>query len=231
MDPMKTLSKRFKQLALAAALVPAVAAAEVAVTTQGVNMRAGPDASYPQVAYLGPGFRVDVQGCVEGWQWCDVIAGPNRGWVYAGYLSYGYGNNPTVISYGGPTLGIPLISFSIGSYWDNYYRSRPFWRDRARWYNHRVAHAPEWRPPHGWHGNDWRHDNRGNDWRHDNRGNDWRANDNRRGHDGRGNDGWRGRDDGRVASDHRPVQQDRGRSGPGRPDESGRGDGFHADQQ
>ena len=218
---MNTLSKHLKQLALAAALVPAVAAAELAVTTHGVNMRAGPDASYPQVGYLGPGSRVDVVGCVEGWQWCDVVAGPNRGWVYAGYLSYAYGNSPTVIAYGGPTLGLPLVTFSIGSYWDNYYRSRPFWRDRARWYNHRIAQTPEWRPPPGWQGNDWRHDGRGND---------WRGHDNRRGPDRHDND-WRGRNDGRSANDHRPIQQDRGRPGPGRPDESGRGDGFHADQQ
>jgi uncharacterized protein YraI len=205
---MNALSKRLKQLALAAALVPAVAAAELAVTTQGVNMRAGPDASYPQVAYLGPGFQVDVVGCVEGWQWCDVVAGPNRGWVFAGYLSHAYGNRPNIISYAGPTLGIPLVAFSIGSYWDNHYRSRPFWRERARWYNHRIAH-----------GNDWRHDGRGNDWRHDRNGNDWRGHDNRRGNDWRGN------------NNHGPVVQDRGRPGPGRPDESGRGDGFHADQQ
>jgi uncharacterized protein YraI len=228
MGLMKTLSRRFKLLAAAAAFVPVAAAAEVAVTTHGVNMRAGPDVSYPQVAYIGPGFNVNVIGCAEGWQWCDVVAGPNRGWVSSAYLSYAYDSQPTLISYGGPMLGIPLLSFSIGNYWDNYYRGRPFWNNRAYWYNHRVAQAPQWRPPAGWHGNDWRHDN--------GRGNDWRGRDDRRGNDGRGNNGWRaqdnrGHDDRRIANDPRPVQQDRGRSGPGRPDESGRGDGFHADQQ
>ena len=148
-------------------------------------MRAGPDVSYPQVGYLGPGLNVNVVGCVEGWQWCDVIAGNARGWVYSGSLSYSYYDRPTLISYGGPTLGIPLITFSIGNYWDNYYRGRPFWNNRAYWYNHRVARAPEWRAPPGWHGNDWR----GHDNRHDNRyGNDWRGHDNRYSNDGRGRD-------------------------------------------
>ena len=182
---MKTLYLR--SLLAAAAFVPAAASADLAITTQGVNMRAGPDTSYPQVAYVGPGMNVNVVGCVEGWQWCDVVAGPNRGWVYSGYLSYSYYDRPTLISYGGPTLGIPLISFSIGPYWDNYYRGRPFWNQRSYWYNHRVARAPEWHAPPGWHGNDWR--------AHDGRGNDWRGRDN-----GRGNDG-RGHDDRRIAND------------------------------
>ena len=198
-------------------------------------MRAGPDVSYPQVAFLGRGVQVDVVGCAEGWQWCDVVAGPNRGWVSAGFLSYSYYNQPTVISYGGPNLGIPLVSFSIGNYWDNYYRGRPFWNNRAYWYNHRVAHAPAWRAPAGWHGNDWRANNYGhgnNDWRgHDNGhgNNGWRANDNGgRGHDnGRGNDR-HGNNDRRAANDHRT---DRPAPNMGAPGSLGPQDNFHASQQ
>ena len=155
---MKTAPKLRASLIAAAALFPLAAAAEIALTTQGVNMRAGPDVSYPQVAFLGRGLRVNVMGCTEGWQWCDVIAGPNRGWVYAGYLSYSYYNQPTIISYAGPTLGLPLVSFAIGPYWDNYYRGRPWWNNRSYWYNHRVAPPPAWRGPPGrdWHRDDQR---------------------------------------------------------------------------
>src|SRR4029453_18233263 len=52
---MKTLYLR--SLLAAAAFVPVAASANPAITTQGVNMRAGPDASYPQVAYVGPGMN------------------------------------------------------------------------------------------------------------------------------------------------------------------------------
>ena len=188
---MKTRSNRLRALIAAVAFVPVVASGELAITTQGGNMRAGPDTSYPPVTYVGPGMKVDVVGCVEGWQWCDVVAGPNRGWVYSGYLSYSYYDRPTLISSGGPTLGIPLISFSIGPYWDTYYRGRPFWNNRAHWYNHRVARAPEWHAPPGWHGNEWRE--------HDNgRGNDGRGR-----NDGHGHDNGRGNDDRRAARDHR----------------------------
>jgi uncharacterized protein YraI len=163
----------------AALLVSGAASADVAVTTQGLNMRAGPDVSYPQVAFLGRGVAVDVVGCVEGWRWCDVIAGPNRGWVSAQYLSYNYYNRPTVISYGGPTLGIPLIAFSIAPYWDNYYRARPWYSNRHYWYDHRVARAPAWQePPHysQGHGNNYNSNPRANYRGDGGRGNDNRGN-------------------------------------------------------
>lgn len=186
---MKLTSKLLSSLLVAAALVPVAAYAELAVTVADVNMRAGPDVSYPRVATLGRGVTVDVVGCVEGWQWCDVVVGPNRGFVAANYLSYRYSNAPVVISQGGPALGIPLIAFSIGNYWDSYYRGRPWWNDRERWYAHRVAPAPAW---HGGNRNAWGHDDRrGSDWhRNDGRGNDWRT-----GNDGRGHDGGRGHAD------------------------------------
>ena len=103
-------------------------------------MRAGPDTSYPQVAFVGRGVPVDVVGCVEGWRWCDVIAGPNRGWVWAQNLSYPYYDQPTIISYGGPTLGIPLIFLDravLGQL-----LSRPaVWYNREYWYSRHVARA------------------------------------------------------------------------------------------
>ena len=203
---MNTRSNSLRSVLAAAALVPIAASANPAVTTQAVNMRAGPDPSYPLVATLGPGFNVDVVGCADGWQWCDVVAGPNRGWVSAGYLSYAYYDRPTLIAYGGPTLGIPLVSFSIGNYWDNYYRARPFWNNRAYWYNHRVASTPQWHGSSNGHWNDWRYGNNNNN-NHNARGNNkWNANAGR-GHDnGRGND-WRGNNDRRAASDHREAPQ------------------------
>lgn len=183
---MNTRPSRLRVLAAAAVLFSAAAGAEVAVTTGAVNMRAGPDTSYPVVTTLGSRVVVNVVGCLESFAWCDVVVGPNRGWVSAQYLAYDYQNQPTVIGYGGPTLGLPLITFSIGNYWDNYYRSRPWYRERDYWYRHRVAPAPAWRPPHGRYAEhrdrDWNR-GRGDDshWNRE-RGNDRDAN------RGRGND-------------------------------------------
>ena len=144
---------KMQTLAAAIALtIPLAAAAQNAVTTRAVNMRAGPDSSYPLVASLPPGAAVSVGGCLNSYTWCDVYTGDIRGWVYANYLTYPYQSTQVPIYSYGPALGIPLITFSIGSYWDNYYRGRPFYSDRGRWESHpwhppAARFAPNWRPP------------------------------------------------------------------------------------
>ena len=128
----------------ASMLLPMTALAQQAYTTHAVNMHAGPAKDYPLVAWLPSGAPVAVAGCLNGWHWCDVIAGPNRGWVYAGFLAYPYGGRNVPIIANGAVIGLPLITFSIGSYWDQYYRARPWYRNRQRW-EHRPA-PPRGRP-------------------------------------------------------------------------------------
>ncbi len=141
-------------LGLAVALVlPVSAAAQNAFTTQAVNMRAGPDRSFPLVAWIPAGASVQVFGCVEGWRWCDTQWGRNRGWVWSQALQTIFGSQPGVIFHGGPTLGIPLVTFSIGSYWGSFYRGRPWWDNRNYWMSRPPPpRPPAWRPPPpGWH--------------------------------------------------------------------------------
>lgn len=128
--------------------LPIAASAQNAFTTQAVNMRAGPDRSVPLVAWIPAGAAVQVIGCLDGWRWCDTAWGPNRGWVWSRALQTTFGGQPWVISYGGPTLGIPLVTFSIGTYWDSFYRNRPWWDQRNYWF-HRPPPPPPpaWRPP------------------------------------------------------------------------------------
>jgi uncharacterized protein YraI len=103
-----------------------------AVTTQAVNLRSGPDRAFPLVTWLPPNTRVRVWGCTSGWRWCDVSAGRNRGWVSARYLT-------------GPMRGrAPVITFSVGSYWDAHYRSQPWFDNRGVWVNWGT---PGFRPP------------------------------------------------------------------------------------
>ena len=124
-------------------LVPAAAFAQAqAVTNSSVNLRAGPARDYPVVSQLPGGLPVTVMGCVAGYSWCDIATPNLRGWVYAGRLNYPYQGNPVPVLGYGNAIGLPIVTFSIGTYWGNYYRGRPWYRDQSRW-----AHRPPPRPP------------------------------------------------------------------------------------
>ena len=132
--------RSFLVIALAA-LLPAIAAAQQARTLNAVALRAGPDREYPFVASYGPGTPIEVLGCIQGYGWCDVI-GPNgyRGWVYAGDIAYLYQRREVpVISYG-PAIGIPIVTFALGSYWADHYHHRSWYRDRDRWERYRPVY-------------------------------------------------------------------------------------------
>jgi uncharacterized protein YraI len=132
---------RLSLLGFLLAGVAGVALAQNAVTARPVNVHAGPDQSYPLVAHLDPGAPVLVNGCLDDWSWCDVSFGDDHGWVYAPTISYDYRGGYVPLYDYAPTLGIPVVVFSVGPYWDHYYRARPWYSQRATW----VDGSP---PPH-----------------------------------------------------------------------------------
>ncbi|MEP7301870.1 MAG: peptide-binding protein, partial [Caldimonas sp.] len=89
-----------------------------------------------------------VQGCTDGFGWCDVI-GPEgvRGWVYAGNIASPYQSADVPVIRYGALIGIPLVTFAIGSYWGSHYQNRPWFRDRRRWEHYRPPNRPGFRPP------------------------------------------------------------------------------------
>ena len=155
-DIVKRLLRSFMTTLLLAA--PLLAHAADGFVTSNVNLRAGPDQAYPAITVIPNGAPVAIQGCTSGWEWCDVIALGNRGWVAGDYLQYTYQNQPVLVPAYGARIGIPIVSFVIGSYWDSYYRDRPFYRQRNYWYGRpplnrpppRPIHRPPPRPPGGW---------------------------------------------------------------------------------
>ena len=87
-----------------------------ALTAKSVNLRAGPAKDYPAVAMLPAGTSIAVEACLSDYRWCDVVAGPNRGWVYAANIAYPYqGANVSVLTYGA-VIGIGVVAFSAASY-------------------------------------------------------------------------------------------------------------------
>jgi len=101
--------------------------------TASVYLRAGPDSGYPSVARLRAGTSVVIEGCVDDWSWCDVANHDDRGWVSADYLQHDYQGHRVLVAQYGVQIGIPIITFVFGSYWDDHYRSRSWYHDRDRY--------------------------------------------------------------------------------------------------
>jgi uncharacterized protein YraI len=143
---MPSLLRRLFLVAVFLALaIPA--GAQVAFTTQAVNMRAGPDRSFPLVTWLPGGVSVNVAGCIDGWRWCDVMSGRNRGWVYGRFISFSFQNQPMPVVSGGARSGIPIVTFSTGPYWNAHYRGRPWYGNQSQWSNWRPPSRAMSRPP------------------------------------------------------------------------------------
>lgn len=151
------MSPRLAHMAAALLLgtLPLAASAYEALAAKDVHLRAGPARDYPVVAILPAGTPMDVQGCLPGYSWCDVIAAGERGWVYAANIVTTVQGAPVVVMDDGAALGIAILAFAFGDYWDHWYRDRPWYRDRDEW-RHRPQpvrpppspHPPGAAPPH-----------------------------------------------------------------------------------
>lgn len=145
----------FLAMAMALSVLPgtAQAQAQAAYTSTTVHLRAGPGADYPVVAILPAGLQISVQGCVNDYSWCDVAAGPNRGWVYAGYINYYYQNSYVPLLNYGTLIGIGILPFILDDYWGSHYHDRPWYPERDRWAERhppaRIHPPQQHRPPGG----------------------------------------------------------------------------------
>jgi uncharacterized protein YraI len=116
---------------------PAAFAQEQAVTSQPVDLYAGPSGDYPVVSEIDQGAPVEVMGCLSDYSWCDVVVPGLRGWVYGGYLTYPYQGGYVPVQNYGAVIGVPVVTFVLGTYWGSFYRDRPWYGERDRW-----AHVP-----------------------------------------------------------------------------------------
>ncbi len=129
--------------ATTACVVASVADAQQAYVYTRTSLRAGPDIGYPQVAWIGGGTSVYVNGCARGYNWCDITSGPYRGWANARHLQYLYNNRRTTIYGNGARFGLPVVGFAVGSYWDNHYRGQSWYNRRDQWNGwHPGSRAP-----------------------------------------------------------------------------------------
>jgi uncharacterized protein YraI len=85
---------------------------------------------------LPPGAVVQVFGCEQAYNWCDVQMGADRGWVDAAYLQAPAPSGAVVIASSPAVVGVPIVTFSFNNYWNTYYVGRPWYGRRATYYNY-----------------------------------------------------------------------------------------------
>ncbi|MCC7274561.1 MAG: SH3 domain-containing protein [Alphaproteobacteria bacterium] len=133
---------------IAAATLPGAAAhaqAAQGIVVGNVNLWSGPGSDYPRVSALPAGVAVTVAGCVDGWSWCDVAYADARGWVPGEAITVEREGRQLPVRGHGAELAIPIVTYSLASYWDEHYRTRPWYADRDRWAGQggqRVASPP-----------------------------------------------------------------------------------------
>jgi uncharacterized protein YraI len=128
--------------ALCGLFIATSAFAQTAYLSHRTSLRAGPDARYPQVAWINAGATVSVNGCVQGYRWCDVSVNGIHGWANARHLQYGYQNRRVIVYGNGLAFGAPIVGFTVGTYWDNHYRDRPWYHHNGYWSGWRPGVAP-----------------------------------------------------------------------------------------
>lgn len=143
---MKTRGRLPLAMLLYALAFAAQAQAQAAFSARQANLRAGPARDYPLVAVLPAGRPVTVQGCLAGYTWCDVLAGPDRGWVYAGNINAAFQNGTVPVLNHGAAMGLPVLAFVLDDYWGLHYQDRPWYGQRHRRML-RPAPAPPKPPP------------------------------------------------------------------------------------
>lgn len=117
---------------------PLMAHAVEGYVVADISLQAGPDTEYPSITELAAGTPVSIQGCIDGWTWCDVIAGDDRGWVAGSFLEEDFDNQRVIVTDYGPRIGIPVVTFSLGLYWDQHYHNRAWYGERQRWESRHI---------------------------------------------------------------------------------------------
>ncbi len=124
------------------------AEASEAFVVDNTFLFSGPDYDMPRVERLRHGSSVDVIGCIDGYQWCDVVTFDERGWVPGDFLEFDMDGRREPIYSAAPFLGLMILSFSLEEYWGEHYHHRPWFHDRDHWRRPEWDHPTEMHQPH-----------------------------------------------------------------------------------
>jgi uncharacterized protein YraI len=91
--------------------LPSLALALDAVAVTDLNMRAGPGSHYPIVATIQGDSAVEILGCLEAGNWCQVNWQGNQGWSYSEYLAVTETGEQIFVPQARSVLEIPIVAF------------------------------------------------------------------------------------------------------------------------
>ena len=109
------MRKLFATTTLAAIAFAGAASAQTAATAAtDLNLRAGPQATAEILGVIASGDAVDVAGCIEAANWCQVTYNDQQGWAYGDYLTTTVGDTPQPLYENRQTVGVAVIEPPAG---------------------------------------------------------------------------------------------------------------------
>lgn len=201
--------KKYFILAFFLMFIPVTSFAQSLAYTRGeTTIFAGPGFDYPQILSLTSIVPLGVYGCLPDYSWCDISYMGSRGWVMASHLGFDRNGRILYIQDYSYNENIPILDFSLGTYWGLHYENRP-WYQKYRYdhdfheQNHMIPFSNDYRRDNNYRNEPYRNEPNDEHHREDNqdRGNRRENNFNEDNHD-RGNPHYDNRHE-----DNHPAQQ------------------------
>lgn len=118
---------------LSISVLPDAASADEAYIGRSDNLRSGPDYAFSSMRKISRGRTIDVFGCTNGYEWCDIEYRGDRGWFPGDNIVFYYDGRRTPLRWVAPLLSIVILEFSVDDYWGRYYIDRPWYEQRHRY--------------------------------------------------------------------------------------------------
>jgi uncharacterized protein YraI len=106
---MKLRNSLFAAAATLALASPALALPATALTD--LPLRAGPGPMHPILGNIDRNSVMEVEGCTENGQWCQVALGGSRGWVWGSSIAAQQAGQPVIVTQQRQALQVPTLTY------------------------------------------------------------------------------------------------------------------------
>lgn len=106
---MKLRNSLFAAAATLALASPALALPGTTLTE--LPLRAGPGPAHPIIGNIDRNAVVEVEGCTETGQWCQVTAAGHRGWVWGANIAAQQAGQQVIVTQQRQALQVPTVTY------------------------------------------------------------------------------------------------------------------------